>query len=316
MKTKELVKHFIFVSGLLFMGFLFFSCSSYAQNKKEKNKKEIMRIYIEKDADGKTVKFDTLISRDGSVDIEDELKSMKIDLPGFSFDIDVDESADTEKDVADNKKRKKERVIMSMSCNDIEGLEKLDEKIEKALKGMQIHCITDDENENVFFDFPFTSSSNAKVYNKVIKSDSEGNGKIRKRIIIDIDDDTDSSNDKAVKETEYVRIKVRISEPTEAEKKLVEKAGVNNKNLLALDDFHFAPNPGSKQFDISFSSQEKGRVEVKIFDINGKEIYSETAKDFPGIYRKSVDLSGKTSGVYLLVISQNGKSFCRKIAVQ
>lgn len=207
---------------------------------------------------------------------------------------------------------------MSMSCSDLDDLDNLDEKIEKAVKAMTINCIVEDEdNENVLIDFPFTSSSKAKVYKNVLHIDGDENGKICKRIIIDIDDDTDTGNSEGVvKETEYVRIKVRISELTIAEKKLVEKAGVSDKKILSVDDLHFAPNLGSKQFDVSFSLQEKGRAEVKIFDMNGKEIYSENVKDFPGTYKKSVDLSGKTSGIYLLVISQGGKSFCRKIAVQ
>ena len=61
---------------------------------------------------------------------------------------------------------------------------------------------------------------------------------------------------------------------------------------------------------------EVGDTQLRIFDINGKQIYQEELLGFSGVYQKQMDISENSNGVYFITITQGNKSLSKKIVVQ
>jgi len=85
---------------------------------------------------------------------------------------------------------------------------------------------------------------------------------------------------------------------------------------LAIGEFEFYPNPGNGRFTVSFELQAKDPVTLSLFDITGRKVFSETTKKFSGKYSRSIDISDKRKGTYLLQIEQNGKIFSKKFMIE
>lgn len=65
------------------------------------------------------------------------------------------------------------------------------------------------------------------------------------------------------------------------------------------------PNhPFNGKLNIRFHAPEKGNVAITVRDVNGKEVASETVKDFQGRYLGQVDLKKAAAGVYFVQVSQ------------
>ena len=114
-------------------------------------------------------------------------------------------------------------------------------------------------------------------------------------------------------------IVIRMDEVTEQEAQaLSEKSGqefVASSNLQ-VNDLRLAPNPSNGMFNVRFDLPERGDAEMKVIDVNGNVVYTETLNNFTGKYNRDFDISGKAKGVYFMQILQNGKAFSRKIITQ
>ncbi len=84
-------------------------------------------------------------------------------------------------------------------------------------------------------------------------------------------------------------------------------------NDLDLGELRFYPNPGDGQFDLSFTSNQSGDLNLMIFDSYGKKVYYEMLGDFEGRYENEIDISRRTAGSYFLQIEQGGKTYSKKI---
>ena len=76
------------------------------------------------------------------------------------------------------------------------------------------------------------------------------------------------------------------------------------------------PNPSRDKFNISFSSDEIQSVRVKITNMVGEEVYSESLPQFIGEYTKQVDLSEYAKGVYFLRILSDKGGINKKLILQ
>ena len=83
-----------------------------------------------------------------------------------------------------------------------------------------------------------------------------------------------------------------------------------------MADLKLAPNPSNGMFSVMFDLPTRGDAELRVIDVNGRVIYQETMNNFQGSYRKEFDISGKSKGIYYMQITQNGKTFSRKIVTQ
>jgi hypothetical protein len=76
------------------------------------------------------------------------------------------------------------------------------------------------------------------------------------------------------------------------------------------------PNPNNGKLTFSFHSDQKDNLKIRIFDDQGKEVFSESIKDFSGDYTRQLDLSSNGKGNYILKISQGNKTFSKKFLIQ
>ena len=76
------------------------------------------------------------------------------------------------------------------------------------------------------------------------------------------------------------------------------------------------PNPSRDKFNISFSSDEIQFVRVKITNMVGEEVYSESLPQFIGEHTKQVDLSEYAKGVYFLRILSDKGGINKKLILQ
>jgi hypothetical protein len=118
-----------------------------------------------------------------------------------------------------------------------------------------------------------------------------------------------------------IRTKVIMEKLSEQEVQTLKDAGVDvegeaGSEKLEMDDLKFHPNPNDGKFNLSFETPENGNTEIKIFDVNGKEVYSEKIENFNGRYENMIDISGNKQGTYFLHIRQDNKVSTRKIVLE
>ena len=89
----------------------------------------------------------------------------------------------------------------------------------------------------------------------------------------------------------------------------------NNINTLDLEKVELFPNPTDGKMTVKFTAPATATI-VKVSDLSGKEIYSESLNDFDGAYNKELDLSKAATGALILSIHQGDKIFSEKIIIQ
>jgi len=78
-------------------------------------------------------------------------------------------------------------------------------------------------------------------------------------------------------------------------------SAIPNNNFIAADYklYQNFPNPFNPSTSIKYYLKSKTFVELKIYDISGKEVVNLVSKEQgTGDYEKSIDFTGKTSGIY------------------
>lgn len=134
---------------------------------------------------------------------------------------------------------------------------------------------------------------------------------VQKNITIDVDV---NGKDKMSK---HIVIITKITKEDKAEtERLNEVLGENNKDELSIDKLKFSPNPNNGRFDLSFKLNEKTPVQIKIFDMQGKEIYNENVTNFTGKYTNNIDISEYGKGVYIMQIIQGSKANAHKVIIK
>ncbi len=91
---------------------------------------------------------------------------------------------------------------------------------------------------------------------------------------------------------------------------------VAESNQLELDDLTFYPNPSSNgRFKVRFGLPEEGELNIKVSNLEGKEVFSRYFERFGGTYSEMIDLSDQREGIYLLEISSGKKRLTKKIVI-
>ena len=73
------------------------------------------------------------------------------------------------------------------------------------------------------------------------------------------------------------------------------------------------PNPSRDIFNVSFTSEKAQTINVKVINVIGEVMYSESLEEFQGSYENIIDLTGKAKGVYFLEITTNTGGVNKKI---
>jgi hypothetical protein len=76
------------------------------------------------------------------------------------------------------------------------------------------------------------------------------------------------------------------------------------------------PNPSRDIFNVSFTSDTKQNLKVRILNVIGEELINENLEQFIGEYTKAIDLATYTKGVYFLEIEMGDGVINKKLILQ
>lgn len=95
-----------------------------------------------------------------------------------------------------------------------------------------------------------------------------------------------------------------------------KKGKVSENSKLLLEDLSFSPNPSSNgRFKVKFKVPEEKDLAIRVYNLDGKEVFNRYFESFGGLYAETIDLSSQKEGIYLLEITQGGKHLTKKIAI-
>ena len=78
--------------------------------------------------------------------------------------------------------------------------------------------------------------------------------------------------------------------------------------------FNVYPNPTNGNVNITISSNED--VQVSLFDIRGRQVYSEIHNNDSATFSKSIDFSAVSSGIYMINVQSGDKKATKKLVIQ
>ena len=73
------------------------------------------------------------------------------------------------------------------------------------------------------------------------------------------------------------------------------------------------PNPNKGQFNVSVEILEAVDLTVEIVNALGQSVFQDEVRKFSGIYSRDMDISGMSSGVYLLKVGRGDAVTTHKI---
>jgi len=95
-----------------------------------------------------------------------------------------------------------------------------------------------------------------------------------------------------------------------------DRTGIIYKGLAAAGEdgsVSIQPNPNNGHFIFSFSTKTPMDVTVEVMNALGQSVFNETLREFEGTYRKEMDLTSQSNGVYYLKVKRGGESSTHKI---
>ncbi|WNM19927.1 zinc-dependent metalloprotease [Flavobacterium capsici] len=86
-------------------------------------------------------------------------------------------------------------------------------------------------------------------------------------------------------------------------------------NENSLQNFSLYPNPNNGNFNISFNSNSTNKINVGVFDIRGRSVFSNDYQN-NGFFNETINLSNIQSGIYLVKVQDGEKQITKKIVVE
>ncbi|MEO1261567.1 MAG: PDZ domain-containing protein [Bacteroidota bacterium] len=110
---------------------------------------------------------------------------------------------------------------------------------------------------------------------------------------------------------------VRMENISNEDSRSMQARGIDMKisNQLEVDNLTLQPNADIGMFDLQFDIESRGETIVKVINTTGRVIYEYDLGPFSGDFADHIDISQNGPGTYFLHISQDDKSFVRKIAL-
>ena len=112
-------------------------------------------------------------------------------------------------------------------------------------------------------------------------------------------------------------VNVAMEDVSESEVRNLGSKGIDMEisNDLRVDNVKLSPNPNIGMFELQFDLDSQGETMVKVYNPTGRAIYEYDLGRFSGDFSDYIDISQNGPGTYFLQISQNGKSFVRKVVL-
>ena len=96
-----------------------------------------------------------------------------------------------------------------------------------------------------------------------------------------------------------------------------DRTGTIYKSIAAPANFEstvsILPNPNDGLFTFSFIVAEASDVRVEVLSTLGQSVFSDVLPNFEGTYRKEMDLTGMSNGIYYLKLTRGNDSSVHKI---
>jgi hypothetical protein len=145
-----------------------------------------------------------------------------------------------------------------------------------------------------------------KENNIDVKNGGEG-----KQVIIK---NTEGKNGKDIKV--YVFKKTEMQTLTDADKKQLPASvskSIAKSNLF--NNLSIAPNPTDDACNVSYTSNSKEPLQIKVYDVNGKTVYTEMDTNVNEQVNKTLSLKNLGEGTYFVHLTQGKQSEIRKMVV-
>jgi len=84
---------------------------------------------------------------------------------------------------------------------------------------------------------------------------------------------------------------------------------------LADHKFDIFPNPSSGVSTITFENASKGELNIEVFDLTGKLIYTQDKIEFENYFEDEINISNQPSGIYLVELFLNGKKYTKELVI-
>jgi hypothetical protein len=289
------------------LGFLFMVLLGLYSVAQEKN--EEVKVIITKDVDGESKTFEKSYASEEDMRADEELDEFMGKDQSFWFSSSEEgrKSIDQMRDEMgkrsfffeleeDGKGPNSFRFFADSGAFDFSGLDDLEERLPELMEKL--------EGLNGMA-FSFSDEDGQFQWN----SQGEGSEDILKRF-----QQRAEEGDVLSKRMEMiVNKKVKISDDVE---EFGKKGQVKTNEKLILEDLSYYPNPTADgNFRLKFKTPTDGELSVKIYNIDGKEVFHRYFEKFSGLYSERIDLIQQKEGIYLLEITQEGKRLTRKIII-
>jgi hypothetical protein len=84
----------------------------------------------------------------------------------------------------------------------------------------------------------------------------------------------------------------------------------------SIANLNVYPNPSRDLFNISFNSEKMQDLRIRILNVIGAEVYSESKEQFVGEYTKQISLDNYGKGIYFLEIEIDAGIINKKLILQ
>lgn len=150
---------------------------------------------------------------------------------------------------------------------------------------------------------------------QALKEAGVRNTAVKRTLVVNKDVKSDGKKGTATVKVTVIT-NVKMSDPSDNDRKALGKATALPDNKLPVDNMNFYPNPGNGKFNLRFNLESKGATSITVMSLDGKVVYSEQLSNFTGSYDKEIDISQNPKGVYFVKIEQGGHAQLKKIVLE
>lgn len=339
MKTQNFIKK---TALSLFVLIGMASFNSFAQQNGE------MKIKIVQDCNGNVTLKDTTFNISDDVNIDSLLQSFEIEIPECTADGNKELKKIVVKSMVTTDDNKLENIFIQMGDEaELENLINSDiivnESVDKKTKTITV-SINSDEDIDKTMTITVDDDGNIKTsegnISKEIINDENGSNVIKyvvksDEIVVDGDNEVITNeifiNDEGSTinlenqnvqvfiekgDDNSVKTKIMILNLSTEDENNLKDIGLSSDENLIVEELKMFPNPNNGKFHLKFNLPNKANTNIRVFDTNGKEVYSETLKKFSGEYDKDIDISKNGKGIYFINVSQEDNQYSKKIIIE
>lgn len=158
---------------------------------------------------------------------------------------------------------------------------------------------------------------NAAIEKAMKEAGVDMNTKDGKRVIVINNSDSEKGNGAKAEKTytKIVMINLDITDATPEDISRLKNQLGGADNKVEMENMKLYPNPNDGKFNLNFNLKNRGDAEVTVYDMQGKQVYSEKLSNFAGEYNKPIDISSNAKGIYFVKIQQGNHTQVKKISL-